>query len=399
MMIFYVFLLALIVIGVLLRMVSLIDDPQRQTPHYRPLEEPPICLVVICNNRPELLKNTLQSILDANGFSDTRLYISQSGDDSSVSRILQEYPQENILRHIDHTPKVANRLARHFGWTFNTVFQETDCDGFVVIEDDLELSPDFLNYFKTAIPFLKSDPTLITASLWNDLGFTHNTHDKTAVKRTDFFPGLGWYLSRGVWENILGPSWPDHDWDWYVRDTALKLGMDSLIPEVPRDFHVAKTGTYMTRSFFDKYFKNININRDDTFKWSSEYFTQVSPLSKYKLKVEADIIGATHVMDNFNDVLNDNQGIVVAWVKDFGKMRNKGQVRAKCRPFLRETGIWEGEPERGRWNGINHVWSQAFKAYLYVIDMSVSKSEFVHHLKPPNVRIFRELEVCDAFIF
>ena len=352
---------------------------------YQP--SPPICIVVICNNRPELLEKTLKSIVTANQFSHTginNLYISQSGNDPAVSKVIEEYP--NVYQNIDKDKKVATRLAKHFRWTFTKLFEETNCDGFVVIEDDLELSPDFLDYFRTVVPFLEADNTLLTASLWNDLGFKHNTRDKTIVKRTDFFPGLGWYLSRHVWDNILGPEWPDHDWDWYVRDKALKLKLDCLIPEIPRDYHVASTGTYMTKSFFNKYFKNININRDTEFKWKHKYLKTVSPIDSYKKRIINDIKnGRVLGMDG-------NPGPVIAWVDGFNAIRNKGLVRQKCGMFLRDTGIWEGEAERGRWQGIHHVWSQYLQSYLYIIDVN---TEFTKHLI--NGHVFKDLEICDQF--
>lgn len=349
---------------------------------YYYIPPPPICIVVICHNRPTLLKKTLQSIIDANGFSDNginNLFISQSGDNKEVSEVIKEY-SHNVIQNIDKVSKVKNRLAKHFGWTFNKLFKETNCDGLIVIEDDLELSPDFLDYFRITIPIVEKDNTLITASLWNDIGFKHNSKDKTAVKRTDFFPGLGWYLSRQVWEDILGPEWRDHDWDWYVRDKAMQLGMDSLIPEVPRDYHVASSGTYMTRAFFDKYFKNINVNRDYEFKWKNEYVDgKVSPLGAYK-----------------NYILQDIKESVVFWVDGFSRIRDKGRVRSKCRMFLRETGIWEGESERGRWYGIHKMWSQHFKSYLYIIDISEKRSEFTHYLIGDSV-VFKDLEICEKF--
>jgi hypothetical protein len=403
-MFFYIFLLIIVTFIILCRMITMVPLVEHVTVKtsvrtiygdYQP--PPPICIVVICNNRVDLLKKTLKSIMDANGFSDNginNLFFSQSGNNSAVSGILSDF-HPNVFKHIDTDPKNTRRLARHFKWTFNELFNNTNCNGFVVIEDDLEMSPDFIDYFQTIMPLLENDTTLITASLWNDVGFKHNTHDKTVVKRTDFFPGLGWYLSRPIWENILGPGWPDQDWDWYVRDRALKLEMDSLIPEVPRDFHVATTGTYMTRTLFDKYFKNININRDSMFMWDPANVHDVSPQSSYEDKIKHDINGATHLMTNFNNIL-DNTGVVVAWVKDFGKVMNKGHVRAECRAFLRETGIWGREPERGRWRGINHMWSQRLSAYLYIVDMGIFKSGFVHYLKPPNVNVFNGLEICNT---
>ena len=103
---------------------------------------------------------------------------------------------------------------------------------------------------------------------------------------------------------------------------------------------------------------------------------------------------ANHLMGSWEELKNKNNGVVVAWVKGFGRVRNKGHVRSKCRIFLRETGIWEGEPERGRWNGISHLWSQRLNAYLYIVDMDIPKSGFVHYLKPPNVKVFNGLEIC-----
>lgn len=36
--------------------------------------------------------------------------------------------------------------------------------------DDLNISPDFYNYFKATYKILKSDPTLYCVSAWNDNG-------------------------------------------------------------------------------------------------------------------------------------------------------------------------------------------------------------------------------------
>lgn len=346
--------------------------------HFEP--PPQFCIVVICYNRPKLLKNTLNSIKKANGFKIENLFISQSWNNDEVSEIVKDY--DNVYKNPDKTSNVDNRLARHFGWTFNKMFNETNCGGLVVIEDDLEVSPDFIDYFKLAIPVVERDPTLLTASLWNDIGFKHNTKDKTTIKRTSFFPGLGWYLSRHVWENIIGPEWRDHSWDWYVRDKAIQYKLDSLTPEVPRDYHVAKTGTYMSPSFFNKYFKNINVNKDETFEWKQEYFDRVSPLMSHEQRIINDI----------------ESGLVkVFWVDGFSKIRDRRVFFSKCRMLLRDTGIWEGEVERGQWNGIHHIWSQLFKSYVYIIDIADERSSFTHHLISPHTQIHKNLEVCKHY--
>ena len=39
-----------------------------------------------------------------------------------------------------------------------------------MLEEDLIVSPDFLNYFHYLLPLLKADDTLLTISAWNDNG-------------------------------------------------------------------------------------------------------------------------------------------------------------------------------------------------------------------------------------
>ena len=40
----------------------------------------------------------------------------------------------------------------------------------IMFVDDLNISPDFYNYFKATYKILKSDPTLYCVSAWNDNG-------------------------------------------------------------------------------------------------------------------------------------------------------------------------------------------------------------------------------------
>ena len=64
--------------------------------------------------------------------------------------------------------------------------------------DDLDVSPDFFDYFRGTRWLLEKDPTLYCVSAWNDNGkpslIDKNAHD--LLYRSDFFPGLGWMLTR-----------------------------------------------------------------------------------------------------------------------------------------------------------------------------------------------------------
>ncbi len=88
----------------------------------------------------------------------------------------------------------------------------------------MELSPDFLDYFQTLYPLLVYDKTLWCISAWNDNGIdkkiarepskTKNEYKnfyffvfKALLHRTDFFPGLGWLLTKNIWNEIKA-NWP-----------------------------------------------------------------------------------------------------------------------------------------------------------------------------------------------
>ena len=51
------------------------------------------------------------------------------------------------------------KIARHYGWALNTTFQK-GYDYVIIVEDDLNVSPDFYEYFFGTYMLLKNDPSL-----------------------------------------------------------------------------------------------------------------------------------------------------------------------------------------------------------------------------------------------
>jgi hypothetical protein len=335
------------------------------------------CIVVLCNNRPELLKGTLKSILGANGVTHDDIYVSQNGNDRSVHDVISS--SDGLVHWVntgnDKDTK-AERLANHFKWTFDKVFHDTTCPGVIVIEDDLIMSPDFMSYFKITIPVVDNDPNLLTASLWNDLGLKDNVNDMRSLKRVNFFSGLGWYLSRDTWNDILGPKWPKTDWDWYVRDVAAKLSLDTVVPEVSRDYHASNTGTYMTKSFFNQYFKDVKMADDQAFEWVAADTVHVASRAAYRKHLITQMVGGD-----------------VMFVKGFAAIRNKNLVNRRCEALLRDTALWAGETERGSWNGVHVLWSKRLDHYIYIVDVGA-----VGWMEPTeNVKVYVGLDVCNEW--
>lgn len=79
-----------------------------------------------------------------------------------------------------------------------------------VLSDDLDVAPDFFSYFSSTYQLLCKDPTLWCVSAWNDNGkasLVDIQQGNQLLYRSDFFPGLGWMITRELWDE-LEPKWP-----------------------------------------------------------------------------------------------------------------------------------------------------------------------------------------------
>ena len=110
------------------------------------------------------------------------------------------------------------------------------------------------------------DDTLWAASSWNDNGFDYLVKEPHALYRTGFFPGLGWLMTRELW-NELKHKWPQEHWDHWLRQKRQHKGREVLFPAMPRVFHNGVKGTFMDRKTHEKYFARIATNRDEKVKW------------------------------------------------------------------------------------------------------------------------------------
>ncbi|KAJ1460899.1 glycosyl transferase, partial [Pelagophyceae sp. CCMP2097] len=83
--------------------------------------------------------------------------------------------------------------------------------GVIVVEDDLLFAPDFVDYFENVALVADADPSVFVVSAWNDNGFysaERDGADAAALRRTGYFPGLGWFLPRKLWAQELKAKWP-----------------------------------------------------------------------------------------------------------------------------------------------------------------------------------------------
>jgi len=149
---------------------------------------------------------------------------------------------------------------RHYGWALNQVFNTFNHDQVIIVEDDLEVAPDFFEYFSATLPLLAADPSLWCVSAWNDNGKKGLIEEAAPERlyRSDFFPGLGWMIRRDLWAELSG-KWPRSYWDDWMRETAQRRGRACIRPEVSRTKTFGKVGV-SNGLFFDKHLKFIVLS-------------------------------------------------------------------------------------------------------------------------------------------
>ena len=203
------------------------------------------------------------------------IYVSQDGAVATVTRVIEQVQHQlqndrpdvafTHLRHKqerrkDDDHQGYSKLSRHFGWALNQLFLTFHHPRVIILEDDLEVAPDFFQYFNAVAPLLDADPTLLGATAWNDIGQPAFVHDPHTLYRSDFFGGLGWMLNAKMWAE-LGPKWPTGYWDDWLREPPQRQGRAFIRPEVSRSYTFGKQGVSGSQ-FFDRYLGNIKLNND-----------------------------------------------------------------------------------------------------------------------------------------
>lgn len=202
------------------------------------------------------------------------------------------------------------KIARHYGWALNHVFFKLGYETVIIVEDDLDIAPDFFEYFLGTYPLLVSDSSLWCVSAWNDNGKAGLVDEKAAdvLYRTDFFPGLGWMLTRQLWTE-LSPKWPKAYWDDWIRQPEQRRNRACIRPEISRTRTFGKTGV-SNGMFYERHLKFIKLNTQFV------HFTKMN--LTYLLKDNYDI-------SFVNDVY---QSTVVSYLElKSGKVMATGPVR------------------------------------------------------------------------
>lgn len=238
---------------------------------------PVAAVVIMACNRPDYLERTILSILKYQSAVAAKfpLFVSQDGTSPDVKKIALSYSQITYMQHLDFEPVHTERpgeliayykIARHYKWALDELFLKHNFDRVIILEDDMEIAPDFFDYFEAASTLLDRDNSIMAVSSWNDNGQVQFVHDPKTLYRSDFFPGLGWMLSKPTWEELT-PKWPKAYWDDWLRLKDVHKNRQFVRPEICRTYNFGEHGSSMGQ-FFKQYLKPIKLN-DVHVDWKS----------------------------------------------------------------------------------------------------------------------------------
>ena len=223
----------------------------------------PLPLLILCHNRPDYLQRTLDNII-ANRPSSQQfpIIVSQDGTHDGVWKLLNgpKYYQEVTAIQLQERGKASTSyhyIAQHFKFGISSVLEKLGFEDVIILEDDMEIAPDFFQYFLRMREELYKDESLYTASAWNDNGQNDHGRDPQNLKRSDFFPGLGWIMTGKLWKE-LGPKWPEGYWDDWMREPAQRKGRHCIFPEISRSWTFGEQGSSQGQ-FWKQYLKPVTL--------------------------------------------------------------------------------------------------------------------------------------------
>ncbi|KAL7606201.1 hypothetical protein Lser_V15G17052 [Lactuca serriola] len=248
---------------------------------FEQVKAPVAAVVIMACNRADYLERTINSIFKYHDTVASKfpVFVSQDGSNSDVRTKAMSYNQLTYMQHLDYEPVDTERpgeliayykIARHYKWALDQLFYKHNFNRVIILEDDMEISPDFFDYFEAGADLLDKDKSIMAISSWNDNGQNQFVHDPYALYRSDFFPGLGWMLSKPTWDE-LSPKWPKAYWDDWLRLQENHKGRQFIRPEICRTYNFGEHGSSLGQ-FFNQYLKPIRLN-DVTVDWKKMNLT------------------------------------------------------------------------------------------------------------------------------
>ena len=221
---------------------------------------------ILTTGRTPLLNDTLYHLLCEAGADPSRVLIfphdNKEVESEEIKEIANRYNLALVLYNETSTSsntqqrseELHQRVSNHIFVTLNQSY-------LVFLEDDLQTSPDVVAFFDGISKIMDSDRSIFCASSWNSHGYPAVSSDMYALRRGDYFVGLGYMISRQQYETKVHPilqDTPDIDWLTAHHKAMKENHLECVFPEVSRVHHVLGPNysslvatNWMQKDYFD----------------------------------------------------------------------------------------------------------------------------------------------------
>ncbi|CBY10400.1 unnamed protein product [Oikopleura dioica] len=358
---------------------------------FHALENIPV--LIIAADRPKYLLRCIYHLLLAHGVNKENIVVSIDGSYSETEAVATLFGIRSFQSKSEGTKSA--RVSRHYRRALKHVMQELypRAPSLIIIEDDLQVAPDFFYYFEHLLPMLEDDD-IYCISAWNDHGMEHAVHSPEAVYRVDGMPGLGWATSRKIVDELL-PKWlPKErftDWDIWMRQPAQRRGRQCLIPDISRTFHFGEDGLNVNSKMQGIYFRNHAIFKEDQKVGKIQYrsLEKLSSsayddnlkvwLNTSKVILPSDFECAPGLKKvPFFSILSNSQDKLVSFILYF-KQDSKNDLDDYLR-LCWCLNIWDLD-SRANYKGVTRIHLQEHQVFL----VGYPYSEFSNFAKPNEI--------------
>jgi hypothetical protein len=219
-------------------------------------------IAIVAYNRVEMLKRTIVSLLEVDGIEKSQITVYQDGLHEGVANLVNGFGislnQRNEPARIKEQESGSGRINVHYKYVLQKVFQDnSDAKYAIIVEDDMLFAKDFLHFFAQTAILYELDPSVYCISSFNENGFRGRVKDNSNLKRSDFFIGLGWLVSKRMLFDDWIPKWAEDHWDHNLRKDEVRRGRQCIYPEISRNYNIGSEGTHIDNEFFMRYFYKI----------------------------------------------------------------------------------------------------------------------------------------------
>ncbi|CAN1805208.1 Alpha-1,3-mannosyl-glycoprotein 2-beta-N-acetylglucosaminyltransferase [Linum perenne] len=146
----------------------LVEDFQSMHLYLSVSEVPVAAVVIMACNRADYLERTVESVTkyQSSVASKFPLFVSQDGPYPDVKSKAMSYTHLVYMQHLDSEPLYMDnpgeliayyKIARHYKWALDQLFYKHKFNRVIILEDDMEIAPDFFQYFEAAASLLDKD--------------------------------------------------------------------------------------------------------------------------------------------------------------------------------------------------------------------------------------------------